>query len=79
MQWFEDGVYRITVDSGGVIMTKPDGLPMPPVGAGLELRIYSEEKGNQPLAGCYCQKGTTICVEEYRYPRTTRADRSFDP
>jgi len=67
VDWFEDGVYRITVESGGIIMTKPDGLRIPPVGAELEFRIYSESKSAQPFAGCYCQVGTDICVEEYSY------------
>ncbi len=68
VEWFEDGVYRITVKSGGVIMTRPDGLPMPPVGADLELRVYSKSKSALPFAGCYCQVGTNVCVEEYSYP-----------
>ena len=68
VEWFEDGVYRITVDSGGVIMTRPGDLPIPPVGAVLEFRAFSEGKNALPFAGCYCQVGTDVCVEEYTYP-----------
>lgn len=68
VEWLEDGVYRITVGSGGDIMVKPSGLSLPPVGAELEVRIYSESANSDPLAGCYCQVGTNVCVEEYSYP-----------
>ena len=68
VEWLEEGVYRITVESGGDIMVKPEGLPLPPVGAELEVRIYSQSVASEPLAGCYCQVGTDICVEEYSYP-----------
>lgn len=68
VEWFEDGVYRITVESGGIFMTRPEGLPMPSVGAELEFRVYSKTKESIPFAGCYCQIGTGICVEEYTYP-----------
>ena len=68
VEWLEDGVYRIVVESGGEIMTKPGNLPMPPIGAELELRIFSDTRNSEPFAGCYCQAGTSICVEEYAYP-----------
>lgn len=66
--WFEDGVYRITLETGGVIMIRPQGLPMPSVGAELELRVFSKDRHQIPFAGCYCQPGTEVCVEEYTYP-----------
>lgn len=68
VDWLEEGVYRITVESGGDIMVKPDGLPLPQIGADLEVRIFSETANSEPLAGCYCQIGTNVCVEEYSYP-----------
>ena len=68
VEWFEDGVYQITVESGGVIMTRPGEFPMPPIGAELELRVYSKTKQDLPMAGCYCVVGTDLCVEEYSYP-----------
>lgn len=68
VEWFEDGVYRVTVESGGVIMTRPGTRPMPPVGADLEHRIFSKNGQALPFAGCYCQTGTDICIEEYTYP-----------
>lgn len=66
--WLEDGVYRITVESGGDIMIKPGDLPLPEIGAELEARIFSESRNADPFAGCYCQVGTDICVEEYGFP-----------
>jgi len=68
VEWLEDGVFRITTASGGTIMSRPLGLPMPPIGARLELRIYSVDKDAVPFGGCYCQVGTNLCVEEYSYP-----------
>ena len=68
VEWFEDGVYRITVNSGGDIMVEPGDLPLPPIGAELEVRICSRTPNSEPLAGCYCQVGTQLCVEEYSYP-----------
>lgn len=67
VEWFEDGVYRITVESGGVIMTKPGTLPMPQIGAELELRVFSKNRNLGPFASCYCQVESNICVEEYTY------------
>lgn len=66
--WFEDGVYQITVESGGVIMVKPEGLPLPPIGSRLEMRVFSKSKTDMPMAGCYCLIGTDACLEEYTYP-----------
>ena len=68
VDWLKDGVYRIIVESGGDIMVKPGDLPLPPIGAVLEVRIYSQTPNSEPLAGCYCQVGTNICVAEYSYP-----------
>jgi len=68
VDWLEDGVYRITVESGGDIMVKPGDLPLPPIGSVLEVRIYSRTPNSEPLAGCYCQVATNICVAEYSYP-----------
>ena len=67
VQWLEDGVFRITVESGGDILVRPDGLPLPPIGAELEVRIFSASRNADPVAGCYCQVGTDLCVEEYAY------------
>ena len=68
VEWFEDGVYQVTVESGGVFMTRLGDLPMPELGSDLEFRIYSKDAASLPMAGCYCRKGTDICVEEYSYP-----------
>ena len=68
IEWFEDGVYRIIVASGGEIFVKPDGLPLPSEGVKLEMRIFSTSENGEPLAGCYCQTGTDLCLEEYSYP-----------
>ncbi len=67
-EWMGDGVLQIQLESGDIIITKPGELPLPPVGAELEIRIYSDSREGEPFAGCYCQKGTDICVKEYTYP-----------
>ena len=72
VEWLEDGVYRITVESGGNIVVKPNGLPLPPVGKELEVRIFSETANSEPLAACYCRVGTEVCVEEYSYPQARK-------
>ena len=66
--WFEDGVYRVSLDGGGVFMTRPGGADLPDVGATIELRVYSKTRTDMPMAGCYCETGTNTCVEEYSYP-----------
>lgn len=68
VEWFEDGVYRIALESGDVIITQTDDRPALPVGATLERRIYMQMNDQQDVAGCYCQTGTDVCVEEYSYP-----------
>lgn len=67
VEWLEEGVYRVTVESGGQFMTRPGKLPMPRIGSSLEYRIFSRDANSAPLAACYCQTGTDICVEEYAY------------
>ncbi len=66
-EWMAEGTLQIRLESGDVIITRPGELPLPPVGAELEIRIYSDSREEMPFAGCYCQKGTDICVEEYTY------------
>ena len=65
--WLEEGVYRVTVESGGQFMIRPGSLPIPQVGSDLEYRIFSRSSNSAPLAACYCQTGTEICVEEYAF------------
>ncbi len=66
-EWMAEGTLQIRLESGDVIITRPGELPLPPIGAELEIRIYSDSREGMPFAGCYCQKGTDICVEEYTY------------
>ncbi|NNJ90825.1 MAG: hypothetical protein HKP55_04035 [Gammaproteobacteria bacterium] len=68
IEWFEDGVKQITLKSRAVIMVRPLNLPLPAVGSKLELRSFIKNPGDAPFAGCYCQVGTDICLEEYTYP-----------
>ena len=68
VEWFEDGVKQITLKSRDVIVVRPGLLPMPSVGANLELRSFTKSPSEAPFAGCYCQSGTDICLEEYTYP-----------
>ena len=68
VEWFEDGVKQITLDSREIIMIRPLDLPLPAVGSNLELRSFTRKAGEAPFAGCYCQVGTDICLEEYTYP-----------
>jgi hypothetical protein len=67
VKWFEDGVYRVTVESGGDFMTRPGGLPLPEVGSELQYRIFSKDANSEPIAACYCVEGTDLCVEEYSF------------
>lgn len=67
VEWFEDGVKRITLNSGSIIMVRPLNLPMPSIGSDLELRSFTKIADEAPFAGCYCQSGTEICLEEYTY------------
>jgi hypothetical protein len=68
VEWLEQGVYRVTVKSGGQFMIRPGKKqPIPQVGSNLEYRIFSRDANSAPLAACYCQRGTAICVEEYAY------------
>lgn len=68
IEWLEDGVYKITLESGGVIMARPGRLAMPQIGSKLELRVFSKTHETLPFAGCYCQAGTEVCIEEYTFP-----------
>lgn len=67
VKWFEDGVFRVTVESGGDFMTRPGELPLPEVGSELQYRIFSKDANAEPLAACYCVKGSDLCVEEYSF------------
>ena len=68
VEWFEDGVKQITLESRMVIIVRPLDLALPAVGSNLELRSFTRKAGEAPFAGCYCQVGTDICLEEYTYP-----------
>lgn len=66
--WFEDGVYQVIMQSGGLFITRPGDARLPQVGASLELRVYSKTRNDMPMGRCYCEAGTDACVEEYSYP-----------
>ena len=54
VDWFEQGVYRITVESGGQFMVRPGDLSIPQAGSDLEYRIFSRDASSEQLAECYC-------------------------
>ena len=68
VEWFEEGVKQLTLKTGGVLMFRPGDLAMPKVGSNLELRSFTKQHGEAPFAGCYCETGTDVCLEEYAYP-----------
>jgi len=66
VEWLEQGVYRVTVESGGQFMIRHGKQQqIPQVGSNLEYRIFSRDANSTPLAACYCQRGTDVCVKDY--------------